>query len=152
MRDALMRLLEPPIEALGFDVVDVEYAQAGRGGILRVFIDRRAQDSGLGITVDDCANVSHAVSEVLESQDPIKGHYTLEVSSPGFDRILRTRAHFERFVGERIFVEMKLPIDGRRRYVGELKSIAGGTIVVEVDGTAHSLPIDRIQKARLRPV
>ena len=151
MRDALMRLLEPPIEALGFDVVDIEYAQAGRGGTLRVFIDRRAPDSGLGITVDDCANVSHAVSEVLESQDPIKGHYTLEVSSPGFDRILRTRAHFERFVGERIFVELKLPIDGRRRYVGELKSIAGGTIVVEVDGTAHSLPIDRIQKARLRP-
>jgi len=152
MRDALMRLLEPPIEALGFDVVDVEYAQAGRGGILRVFIDRRAQDSGLGITVDDCANVSHAVSEVLESQDPIKGHYTLEVSSPGFDRILRTRAHFERFVGERIFVELKLAVEGRRRYVGALKSVAGGTIVVEVDGTAHSLPIDRIQKARLRPV
>jgi ribosome maturation factor RimP len=151
MRDALMRLLEPPIEALGFDVVEIEYAQAGRGGILRVFIDRRAQDPGLGITVDDCAIVSRAVSEVLETQDPIKGHYTLEVSSPGFDRILRTRAHFERFVGERIFVELKLPIDGRRRYVGELKSIAGGTIVVEVDGTAHSLPIDRIQKARLRP-
>jgi ribosome maturation factor RimP len=151
MRDALMRLLEPPIEALGFDVVDIEYAQAGRGGVLRVFIDRRAKDSGLGITVDDCANVSHAVSEVLETRDPIKGHYTLEVSSPGFDRILRTRAHFERFVGERIFVELKLPIEGRRRYVGELKSVADGTIVVEVDGTAHSLPIDRIQKARLRP-
>jgi ribosome maturation factor RimP len=151
MRDALMRLLEPPIEALGFDVVDIEFAQAGRGGVLRIFIDRRAQDSGLGITVDDCANVSHAVSQVLETQDPIKGHYTLEVSSPGFDRILRTRAHFERFVGARIFAELKLPIDGRRRYVGELKSIAGDTIVVEVDGKAHSLPLERIQKARLRP-
>jgi ribosome maturation factor RimP len=151
MRDALMRLLEPPIEALGFDVVDIEFAQAGRGGVLRIFIDRRAQDSGLGITVDDCANVSHAVSQVLETQDPIKGHYTLEVSSPGFDRILRTRAHFERFVGARIFAELKLPIDGRRRYVGELKSIAGDTIVMEVDGKAHSLPLERIQKARLRP-
>jgi ribosome maturation factor RimP len=151
MRDALMRLLEPPIEALGFDVVDIEFAQAGRGGVLRIFIDRRAQDSGLGITVDDCANVSHAVSEVLETQDPIKGHYTLEVSSPGFDRILRTRAHFERFVGARIFAELKVPLDGRRRFVGELKSIADDTIVVEVDGKAHSLPLERIQKARLRP-
>ena len=151
MRDALMRLLEPPIEALGFDVVDIEFAQAGRGGVLRIFIDRRAHDSGPGITVDDCAIVSHAVSQVLESQDPIKGHYTLEVSSPGFDRILRTRAHFERFIGERIFAELKLPMDGRRRYVGELKSIAGDTIVVEVDGKPHSLPIERIQKARLRP-
>ena len=151
MRDALMRLLEPPIEALGFDVVDIEFAQAGRGGVLRIFIDRRTHDSGPGITVDDCAIVSHAVSQVLESQDPIKGHYTLEVSSPGFDRILRTRAHFERFIGERIFAELKVALDGRRRYVGALKSIAGDTIVVEVDGKAHSLPIDRIQKARLRP-
>jgi ribosome maturation factor RimP len=151
MRDALMRLLEPPIEALGYELVDLEFAQAGRGGILRIFIDRRAQDSGAGITVDDCANVSHAVSQVLETQDPIKGHYTLEVSSPGFDRILRTRAHFERFVGERIFAELKLPIAGRRRFVGELKAIAGDAIVVEVDGTAHSLPLERIQKARLRP-
>jgi ribosome maturation factor RimP len=149
MRDALMRLLEPPIEALGFDVVDIEFAQAGRGGVLRIFIDAKAKD--LGITVDDCANVSHAVSQVLETQDPIKGHYTLEVSSPGFDRILRTRAHFERFIGERIFAELKLPIDGRRRYVGKLKSIAGDTIVMEVDGKAHSLPLERIQKARLRP-
>jgi ribosome maturation factor RimP len=151
MRDALMRLLEPPIEALNYELVDVEFAQAGRGGVLRIFIDRRAGDSSLGITVDDCANVSHAVSQVLEIQDPIKGHYTLEVSSPGFDRILRTRAHFERFVGERIFAELKLPIEGRRRFVGVLKSIADDTVVVEVDGKAHSLPLERIQKARLRP-
>jgi ribosome maturation factor RimP len=151
MRDALMRLLEPPIEALNYELVDVEFAQAGRGGVLRIFIDRRAEDSSLGVTVDDCANVSHAVSQVLEIQDPIKGHYTLEVSSPGFDRILRTRAHFERFVGERIFAELKLPIEGRRRFVGVLKSIAEDTVVVEVDGKAHSLPFERIQKARLRP-
>jgi ribosome maturation factor RimP len=151
MRDALMRLLEPPIEALGYELVDLEFAQAGRGGVLRIFIDRRAQDGADGITVDDCANVSHAVSQEIETQDPIKGHYTLEVSSPGFDRILRTRAHFERFVGKRIFAELKLPIAGRRRFVGELKAIAGDAIVVEVDGTAHSLPLERIQKARLRP-
>jgi ribosome maturation factor RimP len=151
MRDALMRLLEPPIEALNYELVDIEFAREGRGGVLRIFIDRSAQDPGLGITVEDCANVSHAVSQVLEIQDPIKGHYTLEVSSPGFDRILRTRAHFERFVGERIFAELKLPIEGRRRYVGVLKSIADGTIVMEVDGKAHSLPLERIQKARLRP-
>ena len=151
MRDALMRLLEPPIEALNFELVDIEFAQAGPGGVLRIFIDRRAKDSSLGITVDDCANVSHAVSQVLETQDPIKGHYTLEVSSPGFDRILRKRAHFERFLGARIFAELKLPLDGRRRYVGVLKSIADDAIVMEVDGKAHSLPLERIQKARLRP-
>jgi ribosome maturation factor RimP len=152
MRDALMRLLEPPIEALGFELVDIEFAQAGRGGVLRIFIDARATNGGPGITVDDCASVSHAVSQVLEIEDPIKGHYTLEVSSPGFDRILRTHAHFERFVGERIFAELKLPIEGRRRYAGVLKSVGVDTIVVEVDGKAHSLPFERIQKARLRPL
>jgi ribosome maturation factor RimP len=151
MRDALMRLLEPPIEALGFELVDVEFAREGRGGVLRIFIDGPAGDAGAGVTVDDCARVSHAVSEVLEIHDPIKGHYTLEVSSPGFDRILRTRAHFERFVGARIFAELKLPMDGRRRFIGLLKSASSDTIVVEVDGKAYSLPFDRIQKARLRP-
>jgi ribosome maturation factor RimP len=151
MHDVLIRLLEPPIEALGFELVDVEFAREGRGGVLRIFIDQRAQESAAGVTVDDCARVSHAVSEVLEIQDPIKGHYTLEVSSPGFDRILRTRAHFERFVGERIIAELKLPMDGRRRFIGLLKSASSDTIVVEVDGKAYALPLDRIQKARLRP-
>ena len=166
MRDALMRLLEPPIEALGYELVDVEFAREGRGGVLRIFIDRRTQggtplvekadgrapDSGMpGITVDDCARVSHVVGQVLDVEDPIKGNYTLEVSSPGFDRILRKREHFERFVGERIFAELKLPIDGRRRFAGVLKSVAADSIVVEVDGQGISLPLERIQKARLRP-
>jgi ribosome maturation factor RimP len=159
MRDALMRLLEPPIEALGFELIEVEFAQSGRGGVLRIFIDRPAVEAAnggaaelaSGVTVDDCATVSHAVSEVLEIEDPIKGHYSLEVSSPGFDRVLRKRAHFERFVGERIFAELKLPIDGRRRFVGKLKSIEDDSIVIEVDGRAHDLPLERIQKARLRP-
>lgn len=151
MRDALMRLLEPPIEALDYELVDIEYAQAGRGGVLRIFIDRPPGDAAGNITVDDCARISHAVSEVLEVDDPIKGHYTLEVSSPGFDRILRKRGHFERFLGERIAAELKLPINGRRRFVGVLKAMADDSIVVDVDGQDHVLPLERIQKARLRP-
>jgi ribosome maturation factor RimP len=151
MRDALIRLLEPSIEAIGFELVEIEFAREGRGGVLRIFIDRPIEGSDVGVTVEDCASVSHAVSQVLETEDPIKGHYTLEVSSPGFDRILRTRAHFERFAGQRIFAELKLPMDGRRRFVGVLKSVADDTIVVEADGKTHSLPLDRIQKARLRP-
>ena len=167
MRDALMRLLEPPIEALGFELVEIEFAQAGRGGTLRIYIDRLADDRAAGpdwvpgdehgvpsqggISVDDCATVSHAVSQILDAEDPIKGHYTLEVSSPGLDRVLRKRAHFERFVGRGVHVELKLPIEGRRRFTGKLKSVVGEAIVVEVDGRAHELPLDRIQKARLRP-
>ena len=150
--DGLMRLLEPVVEALGFELIEIEYSPAGRGGVLRLYIDRlQGGSSGPGITVDDCAQTSHAVSEALEAADPIKGHYTLEVSSPGFDRVLRKKAHFDRFVGERVFVELKLPQDGRRRFLGVLKSVADEAISVDVDGREYRLPFERIQKARLRP-
>jgi ribosome maturation factor RimP len=151
MRDALMRLLEPPIEALSLELVDVEFARQGRGGVLRIFIDRKVADAAAGVTVEDCARVSHAVSEVLEAADPIPGAYTLEVSSPGFDRILRKREHFERFVGAQVSVELKLPQDGRRRFAGVLQAIESDSIVVVVDGREYRLPMERIQKARLRP-
>jgi ribosome maturation factor RimP len=151
MRDALVRLIEPVVEAQGLELVDVEFAKQGRGGVLRIFIDRAAETEGPGVTVEDCAQVSHAVSEVLETEDPIKGNYTLEVSSPGFDRILRKREHFARFVGARVLVELKLPQDGRRRFIGILEALEPDSIVVVVDGKPHRLPFDRIQKARLRP-
>ena len=130
----------------GFELVDIEFAQSGRAHVVRLFID-----SAAGVSVDDCARVSHAVSEALEVDDPIAGQYTLEVSSPGFDRILRTRAHFERFVGERVFIELKLPLDGRRRFAGSLRKVLPAAVVIEVDGREYELPLERIQKARLKP-
>jgi ribosome maturation factor RimP len=152
MRDALMRLLEPPVEAMGYELVELEFAPAGRNAVLRLYIDHAAGDAAQRITVDDCARVSHAVSEVMDGADPIKGHYSLEVSSPGFDRVLRRKEHFERFVGERVFVELKLPQDGRRRFAGVLQAVAAEGIAVEVDGREYRLPFERIQKARLKPL
>jgi ribosome maturation factor RimP len=152
MRDALMRLLEAPVEALGYELVELEFAGAGSSAVLRIYIDRPAGAEGGGITVDDCARVSHAVSEILDGDDPIKGHYSLEVSSPGLDRVLRKRAHFDRFVGERVFVELKLPQDGRRRFAGSLRAVTADDIAVEVDGREYRLPLERIQKARLKPL
>ena len=152
MRDALLRLLEPPVEAMGFELVELEFAPAGRSAVLRLYIDRNRGDAAQRITVDDCAKVSHAVSEVMDSADPIKGHYSLEVSSPGFDRVLRKKEHFERYVGARVFVELKLPQDGRRRFAGVLKAVAAGQIAVEVDGQEYQLAFERIQKARLKPL
>jgi len=154
MRDVLLRLLEPVVEAQGFELVDVEFARSGRGGLLRLYIDSRSRSASgdvVGVSVDDCAQVSQAVSEALEVAEPIAGQYTLEVSSPGFDRILRTREHFERFVGERVAVELKLPIDGRRRFTGRLLGSSPESLRIEVDGTEHELPLERIQKARLKP-
>ena len=151
MREALLQMMEPVVEALGYELVDVEFAQSGRSGVLRLYIDKPRVDAGAGVTVDDCARVSHAVSEQLEVEDPIPGHYSLEVSSPGFDRVLRKRAHFERFIGERIFVELKLPLNGRRRFAGPLRALTEDSVVVEVDGQDYTLPLERIQKAKLKP-
>ena len=146
MREQLLSLLEPPVGALGYELVDVEFASAGSGGLLRLYIDAPA-----GITVDDCERVSHRVSEILDVEDPIPGAYTLEVSSPGLDRILRTREHFERFRGSRIRVQLSLPIEGRRRYTGTLTSVTEDAIEMEVDGEPVQLERTRIQKARVVP-
>src|SRR5688572_1510264 len=146
MREQLLSLLEPPVGALGYELVDVEFASAGSGGLLRLYIDAPA-----GITVDDCERVSHRVSEILDVEDPIPGAYTLEVSSPGLDRILRTREHFERFRGSRIRVQLSLPIEGRRRYTGTLTGVTEDAVEMEVDGEPVQLELTRIQKARVVP-
>jgi ribosome maturation factor RimP len=147
LRDELFRLLEPAVNSLGYELVELEFAPAGSGGVLRLYID-----SATGIMLDDCERVSRQVSAVLESEDPIPGHYTLEVSSPGLDRILRTRAHFERFLGSRIKVQLGTPLDGRRRFTGTLLEVRDEGVVVDVDGMHTLLGFGQIQKARLVPV
>ena len=107
------------------------------------------RESGIGI--DDCERVSREVSALLDVEDPIPTAYTLEVSSPGSDRVLRTKAHYDRFVGSRVHVELKAPRDGRRRYTGTLKSVSQTGIELEVDRQPVSVPFDEIEKARLAP-
>jgi len=107
------------------------------------------RESGIGI--DDCERVSHEVSALLDVEDPIPTAYTLEVSSPGSDRVLRTKPHFLRFAGSRVHVELKAPREGRRRYTGTLKSVSDAGIELEVDRQPVSVPFDEIEKARLAP-
>ena len=146
LRDALFVLLQPVVEGLGYELWELEYA-AGRGSpVLRLYID-----SPEGITVDDCERVSRAVSERLDADDPLPGQYTLEVSSPGFDRPLRTAAHFAPYVGEQVFVELAQPLEGRRRFKGPLVAAGAATIEVEVDGRRYALPLDGIRRAHLAP-
>lgn len=142
MRETLLKLLEPAIEALGYELVELEFPPH----LLRIYIDREG-----GITVDDCEVVSRQVSAVLDVEDPIPGAYTLEVSSPGLDRPLRKEADFIRFAGERAKVELALPKDGRRRFTGTLKGCEAGEVLIEVDGEDHRLPLADIDKARLVP-
>jgi ribosome maturation factor RimP len=144
--DELQKLIEPTIERLGFELTDLEVRLSGQGGLLRLTIDKPE-----GIDLDDCEKVSHAVSALLDVEDPVPGDYNLEVSSPGLDRKLTKVAHFQRFEGETLKVTMRFPIEGRRRFRGTLVSSDDENIVVEVDGESHSLPLTMIDTARLVP-
>ena len=101
VREKLMALSEPLLAQLGYELVDLDYAAGRRHALVRVFIDRPQ-----GVGVDDCERVSHELAALLDVEDPVPIAYTLEVSSPGLDRVLRTPAHFQRFVGERIWLEL----------------------------------------------
>jgi len=144
--DELRKLLEPSIERLGYELTDLEARLSGQGGLLRLTIDKPE-----GIDLDDCEKVSHAVSALLDVEDPVPGNYNLEVSSPGLDRKLTKVEHFQRFEGEVLKITMRFPIEGRRRFRGNLVSSNDENIVVEVDGEAHSLPLAMIDTARLVP-
>jgi ribosome maturation factor RimP len=144
--DELATLLEPTIEGLGYELADLEVKLGGRNGMVRLFIDHAD-----GISLDDCEKVSLAVSALMDVEDPVPGHYDLEVSSPGLNRKLTKPEHYRRFNGEVIKVETRFPIEGRKRYRGELKASDDEQIVVVVDGTEHTLPLSNIDTARLVP-
>ena len=144
LRERLIALIEPVLARLGYELVELEYAAGRTQAVVRLFIDMPA-----GITVDDCERVSRDVAALLDVDDPIPTAYTLEVSSPGFDRVLRTPAHFERFVGERVFVELKAPRAGRKRYTGVLQVASATGIELEVDKQKVEVPFEEIAKARL---
>jgi len=144
--DELRVLLEPTIERLGYELTDLEVRIGGKGGVVRCTIDKPG-----GVDLEDCEKVSHAVSALLDVEDPVPGNYNLEVSSPGLDRKLTKLEHFQRFEGETLKVSMRFPVEGRRRFRGRLLSSDEENIVVEVDGDSHSLPLALIDTARLVP-
>ncbi len=144
--DELAVLLEPTVQRLGYELADLEVRIGGKGGLIRVFIDKPA-----GIGLADCERVSEAVSALLDVEDPVPGNYNLEVSSPGLDRKLTKVEHFQRFTGEVVKVRTRFPVEGRRRFRGKLMSANEDGIVVEVDGQLHSLALATIDTARLVP-
>jgi ribosome maturation factor RimP len=143
----LMALLEPEVNTLGYELVDIEVRLGGRNGLVRLFID-----SDDGITLDDCERVSNQVGALLDVEDPFPGHYVLEVSSPGVNRRIRKPEDFLRFVGERVKVQLERPReDGRRRFTGVLTEADTEGFSVDVDGEAYYLRFDDVETARLAP-
>jgi len=139
-------LFEPAITAMGYELVGVEYLRQGTQGLLRVYID-----SEEGITADDCGDVSHQVSGILEVEDPIREHYVLEVSSPGLDRPLYTAEDFVRFTGNKAKIRTRMHFEGRRNYTGVLHGVEEDQVLIEVDNEEFRLPLDEIDKANLVP-
>ncbi len=143
----LQKLLTPIIIALGYEFWGIELLKQGASNlILRVYIDHLD-----GITLDDCQKVSYQVSGVLEVEDPIPGNYTLEVSSPGWDRPLFTLDHFIRSIGNTVKVRLNRPLNDRRNFSGLLQGVDGSNIILIVDDTEYSLPYDHINKAHIVP-
>lgn len=140
----VQQLIEPAVTALDYTLWGVELISQGRHSTLRIYID-----SPNGITVDDCALVSHQVSGILDVEDPIQSRYTLEVSSPGMNRPLFTLEQYQQSVGELIKLRLNAPFEGRRNFLGVLTAIEGDDVVLHVDGEEYLLPVESIDKANV---
>ncbi len=147
--DQLEALFAPAIEALGLGIVlwGIEFQAGDHRAMLRLYVD--AIDRHVGI--EDCEAASREVSALLDVHDPVPGNYTLEVSSPGFDRPLFKPEQFAAFIGETVKITLAVPTAGRRRAHGKIIRVDGEQIVVEVDGVELGFEHGNIQKARLVP-
>jgi ribosome maturation factor RimP len=137
-------LVEPVVIRSGMELVDIAFFRGPSGMTLRLIVDKVG-----GVTIDDCADLSHLVGDILDVEDPIAGAYNLEVSSPGINRPLKRRRDFENFSGQQVFIETRQPIDGRRRFKGKLEGLREGVVLVSIQDTIIEIPYEQIAKARL---
>ncbi|WP_163832347.1 ribosome maturation factor RimP [Spartinivicinus ruber] len=144
--DALSELIEPTIDSLGFELWGIEFFTQGKHSKLRVFIE-----SDAGISLENCEQVSRQVSSILDVEDPIAGEYTLEVSSPGLDRRLFKLDHFQRFIGSKVSLKLRIPFEGKRKFVGRINGVEEDEVVLQVDEHEYLLPITSIEKANIVP-
>lgn len=142
----LNSMLQPLVEELGYEFVGLEYSGNPKNSTLVIYIDKAE-----GIAVEDCETVSREVAALLDVEDPISGHYNLEVSSPGLDRPLFSVEQFAQFSGEQVKVTAFAPVEGRRKFKGQILGAADGTVRLEQDGDEVSLEFSNIAKARLIP-
>lgn len=143
----LTALVRDTVESLGYELVGVELlSRAKAGHLLRVYLDAEG-----GIGLSDCEKVSHQLGAVLDVEDPIRGEYALEVSSPGLDRPLFEAAHFARFIGSVARVRLAVSMHGRSNWKGTIAEVDGDEVVLQVDGEAVRLPLSQMASARLVP-
>lgn len=137
-------LLGPVIEEQGLELVNVEFVKEGAHWYLRLYIDKEG-----GVDLDDCTNVSHSVSEVLDRNDPISQAYMLEVSSPGLERPLKKDEDFQRFQGKLVRVSTKESFEGYQEFTGYLVGLIEDEIVLEYEKESIKIPRSLVEKANL---
>ena len=141
-------MLGPTIRALGCEIWGIEFHPRRGSALLRVFIDGA---DGRDVSLEDCERVSGQVSALLDVEDPIATKYRLEISSPGIDRVLFRREHYESSLGEQVDVQLAFPFEGRRRLKGLLVGIEDEDIVVRIGEEEYLLPLSQIRRTRIVP-
>jgi ribosome maturation factor RimP len=141
---SVTELIEPGLLANGLELVDVEFKKEGKSWILRIYIDCEG-----GITLADCQKVSRLVGDLIEVEEVIEPVFTLEVSSPGLNRVLKKEKDFLRYSGKNIYVQCHAPMDGRKKFTGILTGFIDQSIHLEVDGQHYTIPLSLVAKANL---
>lgn len=142
--DGLEALFAPIVQGLGFDLWGVQLRSSENHAHVKIFIDHDD-----GITVENCSDVSHQISGIMDVEDPISVAYTLEVSSPGLDRLLMKREHFEKYVGMEIKVRLGWAVQERRNFLGILTKLDEENIIMTVDGELVEFPLNAVKRANL---
>jgi ribosome maturation factor RimP len=137
-------LIDTTIQALGLDLWGVELLQQGKYSLLRIYIEREE-----GVSIEDCEKVSRQVSALLDVEDPIAGEYTLEVSSPGMDRPLFSIEHYSQYVSREVDLKLRRPLDGRRKFKGQIIKVSGDIVGLLVEGSEYDLEFSDIEKASI---
>ena len=142
----LWDLFEPVVTGMGYELIEIEYQPHSTNGVLRLYIDKES-----GVLVEDCSAGSRQISALIDVEDPISGHFNLEVSSPGLDRPLRRVEDFQRFSGEVVKVKTGMALEGQRNFKGLLRGIEDDQVIIECEDKEVRLPLTAIDKARLVP-
>ena len=142
---AVERLVEPPLDGLGYDLVRVQLS-GGAAQTLQIMAERKDRAE---MSVEDCAQISRTVSALLDVEDPIPGAYTLEVSSPGLDRPLVRLDDYVRFGGQQARLETRHPVDGQKRFKGQLAGVRERCVVIVCDGAEREIPFDALTRGKL---
>ncbi len=145
VEDIIDEMAQPIVEALAFELVDVEFLKEGANWYLRVYIDKPG-----GILIEDCQAISEQLSDLLDKKDPIKQSYILEVSSPG-ERPLKKDRDYERFKGELVEVKLYQPLNGKKIYEGELLRLTGDIFEIKTEDGA-TMGFDRKDTALVRRI